>query len=555
MIDTIENVKKKITESYSKEILPIFLDTETIGLYGNIRLIQLYITGWQEVSIIDSFNEDLDELVDFLQDKWVVCHNATYDLTCLNRQFNFNPKTLRIIDDTLYLARHKFLKLENYSLDRVALACGFTGYEGIDKKAMQKSDFNGILLEEQYKYAELDVLALAHIWQTLKDYTSIPAYKIDIKSMMYAILYQRNGISVDTYLVAEELEVTKEAIEKNEQLLSGLNVNSPKQCCEALGLASTDASSLKKAMVTNELAKLVFDQRRLLKKQVLLKSYMKPKVYTIFNVAGAVSGRFTAKGKEITNGINSQQIPRYAKQYFYNTDPDMVTIEADYSTLELRLAATIFGCNRMRQQLIDGLDLHTEVAKALLGKDDIQKEDRTKAKAVNFGFVYGMSAVKFKDYAFDNYGLELSDSEASLWRAKYFAMYPEINAWHKNIWQHYKDDGFYVETAMQRKVSPKLGTDAINIPVQGSGAECTKLAIIELLTNNPEYITYIVNVVHDSIKLEVPRSIADEAQDLLRDSMLEAWNQILTSKLCKFKDIPMLVDIEVKSGFVCRQIP
>lgn len=522
---------------------PLFLDTETIGLYGHIRLLQMYQTHWKEPMVLDSYEEDLDGVFEKLKHARIVCHNASYDLTCLKKQFNFSAA---VVDDTLYLARHKFLKLENYSLDRVANACGFTGYTNLNKKELQKSNFSGLLSAEQYQYAEQDVLALAYIWEYLKSLIDIPAYKLDIISMLYAIEYQENGISVDTSLVEEELNATNEDIKKNEDQLGGLNVNSPKQCCEALNLTSTDASSLKKAMVNNNLARLVFDQRRLLKKRVLLKSYMYQKVYTVFNVAGAISGRYTAKGKDITHGINSQQIPRYAKKYFYSTDPNTVTIEADYSTLELRLAATIFGCNKMRQQLIDGLDLHTEVAKALLGVSEVSKEDRTKAKAVNFGFVYGMSSIKFKDYAFDNYGLELTEAEAYNWRTKYFALYPEINAHHKYIWQHYKDNGFYVETAMGRKVSPKLGTDAINVPVQGSGAECTKLAIKNLISYNKDYIKYITNVVHDSIKLEVPLHIKDSAIGDLKKAMLVAWQELLQFSLCKFKDIPMLVDVEVK---------
>ena len=226
----------------------------------------------------------------------------------------------------------------------------------------------------------------------------------------------------------------------------------------------------------------------------------------------------------------------------------MVTIEADYSTLELRLAATIFGDNNMRQQLVDGKDLHTEVAARLLNKkpEEVSKDDRTKAKAVNFGFVYGMSAKKFMDYAFDNYGLTLDINEAGQWRNTYFRMYPQIAMYHKYIWEHYKDPGFFVQTALGRRIAPKLGTDALNVSVQGSGAECTKLAIHYLVKENPEYIGYITNVVHDSIKLEVPGHLKDEAMKKLEAAMLKGWDELIKSNLCKFKDIPMLVEVECK---------
>lgn len=528
---------------------PIFLDTETDGLYGQVRLLQLFQASAGEPVIIDyvTYEDNFEALKLELQKHWIVCHNATYDMTVLG----IVPKQL---DDTLYLARHAFLKLDSYSLDRIVIACGLGNlYADIDKKELQKSNFSldAILQPEQYKYAELDVRALAGIWEKLKSYRDIVAYQVDMLSMLYAVQYQRNGIGVNKELVMNDFQDTEDKIKTNELKLNGLNVNSPKQCKEALGADTTDKSALLRLISQgSELAKLIFEQRRLMKRRTMLESYMYDKVYTIFNVAGAVSGRFTASGKGIKQGINGQQIPRSCKYFFYNASPEIATIEADYSTLELRLAATIFGDNNMRMQLVEGKDLHREVAARLLAKqpEEVTKDDRTKAKAVNFGFVYGMSAKRFMDYAFDNYGLTLDIYEAGKWRNTYFNMYPQIALYHKYIWEHYKDPGFYVQTALGRKIAPKLGTDALNVAVQGSGAECTKLAIHYLVKEQPRYINYITNVVHDSIKLEVPKGIVDEAKASLEKAMLKAWDELITSSLCKFKDIPMLIDIEVKGA-------
>lgn len=528
---------------------PIFLDTETDGLYGQVRLLQLFQPSAGEPVIIDyvTYEDNFEALKLELQKHWIVCHNATYDMTVLG----IVPKQL---DDTLYLARHAFLKLDSYSLDRIVIACGLGNlYADIDKKELQKSNFSldAILQPEQYKYAELDVRALAGIWEKLKSYRDIVAYQVDMLSMLYAVQYQRNGIGVNKELVMNDFQDTEDKIKTNELKLNGLNVNSPKQCKEALGADTTDKSALLRLISQgSELAKLIFEQRRLIKRRTMLESYMYDKVYTIFNVAGAVSGRFTASGKGIKQGINGQQIPRSCKYFFHNASPEIATIEADYSTLELRLAATIFGDNNMRMQLVEGKDLHREVAARLLAKqpEEVIKDDRTKAKAVNFGFVYGMSAKRFMDYAFDNYGLTLDIYEAGKWRNTYFNMYPQIALYHKYIWEHYKDPGFYVQTALGRKIAPKLGTDALNVAVQGSGAECTKLAIHYLVKEQPKYINYITNVVHDSIKLEVPKGIVDEAKASLEKAMLKAWDELITSSLCKFKDIPMLVDIEVKGA-------
>ena len=528
---------------------PVFLDTETDGLYGPVRLLQLnqHSAACKAPCVIDyvTYEGNFEKLKKYLETLWLVCHNATYDMSVLG----ICPERL---DDTLYLARHEFLKLESYSLDRVVNACGHSHlYANMDKKEMQKSDFSetALLTPEQYRYAELDVIALAMVWHRLSKHKENMAYKVDMLNMRYALQYQKNGIGVDKELVMNDFQETCDKIATNELELNGLNVNSPLQCKQALNLDSTDKSSLLRAIANgNNLAKLVFEQRRLIKRRSMLESYMYDKVYTIYNVAGAVSGRFTASGKGIKQGINGQQIPRSMKYFFYNADPNIATIEADYSTLELRLAATIFGDNNMRKQLVEGKDLHTEVAARLLGKkpEEVSKDDRTKAKAVNFGFVYGMSAKKFMDYAFDNYGLTLTIDEAGQWRNTYFRMYPQIAMYHKYIWEHYKDPGFFVSTALGRKIAPKLGTDALNVSVQGSGAECTKLAIHYLVKENPEYLGYITNVVHDSIKLEVPGHLKDEAIKKLEAAMLKGWDELIKSSLCKFKDIPMLVEVECK---------
>ena len=239
-------------------------------------------------------------------------------------------------------------------------------------------------------------------------------------------------------------------------------------------------------------------------------------------------------------------LPRDLKYLFKNRNKDFVVIEADYSTLELRLATALFGDRYMYQQLMNGEDLHTAMAQKMTGRMEITKDERTKAKAINFGFVFGMSAKTFVDYAFLNYGSVFTYEEALDIRNKYFDMYKDIARHHKFIWENYKKPGFYVHTALGWKVKPKLGTDGINIPVQGSGAECTKLAIHYFVKENPIVLNYIVNVVHDSIMLEVPADEVATWQSELEHFMIKAWVELSKSNSFKYKDIPMLVDVSIK---------
>lgn len=535
---------------------PIFCDTETVGLYGDVRLLQLYQEHFKKPFIIDAAKINKDEfntIKAYIEQCHLVMHNATYDLKVLD----IIPDQ---VDDTLYLSKLAFPSLaveevveqRGFGLDKICYKIGLTHlYNGLDKAVLQKSKFNFELelTNDQYRYAATDVIALKSVFDVVSKYKVNQSYQLDILSLKYAMQYCKNGISVDTKAVEEEIAICQQQIENNLPKLDGLNVNSHVKCKKLLGVDSTNKEMLLELISQgNELAKLIYDQRRLLKRLGMLKTYNYPKVYSVFNVAGASTGRFTATGKNIYAGINAQQIPRDLKRLFYNTKKGMVTIEADYSTLELRLAATIFADQVMAEQLRQGKDLHTELAKVLANKEDITKDERFRAKAANFGFIYGMSAPSFKRYAFTNYGLNLTLEEATQWRNKYFSRYKTIARYHDVVWKNYKKASFLQFTALNKVVKPKLGTDAINAPVQGTGAECTKLAIHRLVTRNRDYLNYIVNVVHDSIKLEVPIELEEQSKKDLEECMLEAWSDISVTDIFKFKDIPMLVDIEVKYG-------
>lgn len=525
--------------------VPVFIDTETLGLYGKILIIQLYQPQTSENVFIVK-NPDTYSIQAILNKYICVFYNASYDLACIFHKKAILPGNLfeycREIHDLLWLSKQTFLGLDKYSLDNVLKYCGIDLYDEINKKALQKSFKSSDLTDEQFEYAATDVIALHALWDKCNAAKESMAYKVNIKSMLYAIQYQLNGIEVDLDTLNKKLvDINRQIVINNGQL--DFNVNSPKQCKEKLGTAKSDEATLKTLMAErNETAELIYKQRRLLKRKTMLESYNYPRVYTRFNVAGAVSSRFTATGQGIYAGINAQQIPRDLKSVFGSSVNKI--IEADYSTLELRLAAALYGDNYMYKQLMNGEDLHTSMAQKMTGRMDITKDERTKAKAINFGFVFGMSAKTFVDYAFYNYGVEVTHDEALQIRKEYFNMYRNLAQYHSYIWENYNKPNFYVQTALGWKAKPKLGTDAINIPVQGTGAECTKLAIHYMVKEDPTILQYISNVVHDSIRLEVPKDSSYEK--FLEEMMIKAWTELSKSNAFKYKDIPMLVDISVK---------
>jgi len=527
---------------------PVFSDIETNGFFINTRLIQVYQpTTDNMIYVIDIDYCSLDIVKGWLKQFWTVWYNASYDFGTLNM-------TTKRFDDLIYLVKTAYPEWQAYSLDVVIEKLGYEYlYDGLDKKALQKQGFvNGAYLSQaQLKYSATDVYALSLIWKDKKVqwyYENNFAYKVDILSLKYSIQYQQNGIPVDQSLVRKELDAIYQDIEDNYVFLDGLNPNSPKQCKEALGVDKTDKNTLIKLIGEgNILAETIFKQRRLLKKRTMLESYNYPRVYTRYNPAGAATGRFTATGGDIPRGINAQQIPRDLQYMFRpSEDSDLMVIEADYSTLELRLACAIFDDETMYSQLKDGEDLHAAMAMFMSGKDDFTVEERILAKAINFGLVFGMSAAAFQEYAFVNFGVKLTLEESTAIRNKYFKKYPGIATYHKKIWNNIQKGGYIYETALGRRVKPRMGTDAINGPVQGSGAECTKLAVHYMVQDtDSECLKHIINVVHDAIYLEIPKKDKDKWSEILEKNMLKAWTEISKTKLFKFKDIPMLAEVEV----------
>lgn len=528
--------------------LPYFIDTETIGLYGKVRLIQIYNICYDCAYIIDLdliTNENfLNDFKTYISNLVCVFYNASYDLEVLG--LDATNMNLNRVHDLLLLTKIRKPGLGKYSLDEVCEYFNIDLYNELNKKELQTSDFTAELSIEQYTYAATDVIVLSKLWDIMKTEINNSSYILNIKSMLYALKYSKNGIPVN---LIEVRKLHSELCDKRDEYnikLGTLNVNSPKQCKEALNSDSSNEQTLLKLKADgNELADLIYTQRRILKRITLLESYMHTRVYTRFNVAGAVSGRFTASGKFMDKGINSQQIPRDLKYLFKNSNPEMRVIEADYSTLELRLAAAMYGDKYMRQQLVNGEDLHTSMAQRMTGRQEITKAERTEAKAINFGFVFGMSAKTFVDYAFYNYGVTFTYNEALSIRNTYFTMYKDLASLHKHIWENYSKPNFYVSTALGWRVKPKLGTDAINIPIQGTGAECTKLAIYLLYKKDKTILDKIVNVVHDSIKLEVNVKDVEYYSNLLKECMIQAWHELCKTHAFKFKDIPMEVEVEV----------
>lgn len=247
------------------------------------------------------------------------------------------------------------------------------------------------------------------------------------------------------------------------------------------------------------------------------------RLFPNFKLHGTVTGRTSCTDP------NLQQVPRDPIiRNLVGAPEGWSVVEIDYSQAELRIAAIMSGDETMTRIYQTGGDIHTHTYEMITGEkvsDDkyIRKEQRKKAKAVNFGFVYGMGWKKFKLYARDNYGVDLTDKEAEQWREKFFDTYHSLPKWHSKQRRIVQSMGQVRSPIGRIRRLPDIySTDkskkaeaerqSINSPVQGFGSDLTILGMSEIMGNaqyyDSDYVLdrdkfFVIGTVHDATLFEV----------------------------------------------------
>ena len=275
------------------------------------------------------------------------------------------------------------------------------------------------------------------------------------------------------------------------------------------------------------------------------------RMYPSFKLHGTVTGRLSCEEP------NLQQVPRDPEvRTLITAPPGWVLVEADYSQIELRVAACLSKDRAMKGAFQTGEDIHIKTAMAVTGlpAEKIDKEMRKKAKAVNFGFVYGMGAAKFRNYAKVKYGVDLTEEEAYEFRERFFELYPLLPEWHERQRRFVTTHG-YVRTPIGRKRRlPEIMSNdkglrsgaerqAINSPVQGAASDLNLFAAIRIARTFPDDVR-IIATVHDAVLMEVRESKVEEilpqVKNLMedREAIFEAFSW----------DIPVPIEVEIKVG-------
>lgn len=244
-----------------------------------------------------------------------------------------------------------------------------------------------------------------------------------------------------------------------------------------------------------------------------------------FKLHGTVTGRLSGE-----DGVH--QVPRdNFIRGIIGAPPGWSFLEIDGSQIELRVAAAVANERNMLAIYALGGDIHRTTAATVTGKleSDITSSERKKAKAVNFGFLYGMGWRKFKVYAWEKYGVRLTDDEAKMYRERFFAKYSDLPAWHERMRKTVRACGFVVSPIGRFRRLPKINSseqgevaaaerEAINSPVQGFGSDYVLAAFIEFILERAPAIDPFWRET-----LEPVGSVHDAQYYLIRNDKIDFW--------------------------------
>ncbi|MFN3599269.1 MAG: bifunctional 3'-5' exonuclease/DNA polymerase [Aquificaceae bacterium] len=560
--------KEKLSRVYEslREEPYVFLDTEISG--DKIRLIQ--IGGKEDIYILDFF-ELRDEGILFvkklLSEKGIVGHNLKFDLRYL---YSYGIEPYAVFDTMI--ASQLLGNTDKHSLQKVAMH-----YLGqVLDKGLQASDWGKSFLgKDQLDYAALDVKVVRDLFYILLEKLNQAPHREDIlqrtrTSKVFGLVnpvaivemafvqetakLELRGIPVDREELERKLKEEEKRLQRRVMdfmMKHRVDPMSPKQVGELLtkkyhlelpktdkGNVSTDDKALAEHSlhpVVAEILEIRSIKKTLEKLQEIKEKLKGSRVYPEFKQIGAITGRMASINP------NVQNIPRHLRGIF-KAEGDNLFVIADFSQIELRIASEYVGEEKMIKAFQEGKDLHKYTASLFLNKpeEEITKEERQLAKAVNFGLIYGISAKGLVEYA-KTYGINLSLEAAQKIRESFFEYYTSFKEWHERVKRELKDFGeTRGYTLLGRQYIAHTFPDGTNYPIQGTGADLLKLSVLmfdaELKKHGIQ--AYVVNLVHDEIVAECNQKYAEKVKEILQNAMLKAGKIIL-------KRVPVEVEVAI----------
>ena len=377
------------------------------------------------------------------------------------------------------------------------------------------------------------------------------------RPLSYVLLdMERTGVRVDMSkfsLFSDKFKGEMDGLSARIYRLAGtnFNLNSPFQLSEILferlgysargvkknirGGYSTSADVLEKLAEKHEIARLILKYREVQKLQSTYVDGIRPLVkgdivHTTYYQTMTTTGRLSSANPNLQNIPVRTEMGRELRKLFIAREGN-VLVDADYSQIELRLLAHFSGCKALVDAYRAGKDIHAATAESIfhVPHGQVTPELRRRAKTINFGIIYGMSAFGLaKD-------LGCPTEEAQNYITAYFAAHPEVKAYMEENVRKAKEDGYVTTILGRRRVIPELKSGnfnqrsfgeraAMNMPLQGSAADIIKIAMLRVADRlkREKMASRLVLQVHDELILDAPAEEESAAKQLLKEEMEKA---------------------------------
>lgn len=540
---TSVNPEKNFIEVENFSAIPsdctTFYLTSNATNYHHGEIQEIVLSNGKEIYHLPFNSNDID-LKHYLEDANLL--KSTYDVKrayCLLNRYGIK---LDGIDLDFLLASY----LLDSSLDNDIVALSAFYGENIASNDEKEKEY--LLTKVIYNHRDeifekLKSINCLSLYQTLE----LPLSKVLAKMEIEGFPLNKEALSIinDKYLAIEK------SLEKQIYDIAGydFNLSSPKQVADLLfnklGLPgnkknSTSIEVLNALKDRHPIVKLIIDQRKYSKListyTSALSDYIFPdgKIHTLFNQALTTTGRLSSSEPNLQNITVRDEDGKYIRKAFFYDEDDLYLLSLDYSQIELRLLAEMSSCQTLIDIFNHGGDIHASTARKVFNIPDDQEVPsalRRKAKAVNFGIVYGISDWGLAEQ------IDCSVSEAKVIIDSFYKIYPEIKEYFDRILEEAKKTNYVVTMFNRRRYIKELASDnyqtrefgrraAKNAPIQGTAADLIKIAMIKIdqaLTEN-KLKSRLVLQIHDELIFKVYEDEKDQVYSLAKEIMEHVIN-------------------------------
>jgi DNA polymerase-1 len=469
------------------------------------------------------------------------------------------------LDDTLLMSYAMHAGLHNHGMDE--LSDRYLGYQPISIKTLLGSGksqitFDRVAIEDAVKYAAEDADVTLRLWQTFKPRlhrAKVTTVYETLERPLVPVLadMEMAGIKVDRDVLNRMSDAFAQKLVQLEEEIQDIagekfNVGSPKQLGEILfdrlqvpggekgktGAYGTGADILEDITTLEDshpqgarLAARILDWRQIAKLKSTytdaLQTAINPdtgRVHTSYSIAGANTGRLASTDPNLQNIPVRTEEGRRIREAFVAPE-GRVLVSLDYSQIELRILAHIADIPELRRAFEEGIDIHALTASEMFNVplDQMTPDIRRKAKAINFGVIYGISGFGLAR------NLRIPRAEAQGFIDRYFERFPGIRAYMSDTVKFAQENGF-VQTLFGRKIhTPEINAKgpgagfakraAINAPIQGTAADVIRRAMIRMPAAIRGIDAQMLLQVHDELLFEVSEADADRLIPIAREVM------------------------------------